>query len=252
MNKDELFKDLPEIPKKIHVTWRNKNIFDLNFSIIKYGVRNLRDLNPDYSLEISDNSDVDNYIKQNIGAKDFELIKDRRMVEKSDLWRLLKIYNEGGVYTDIDRFCNQSLCKIIKPEVKCVLPMYQNVDFSQDIMISSPGNPIHKRAIELNLERRKGGCLDILSLAPITYFHAVTEVLLGEQLARWPSEENINKLNSIINNSKYLQSCIESPPFDTFIYQGAPVTNDKMPFYYSQEVNYWKVNYNDNTEIKYK
>jgi hypothetical protein len=252
MNKDQLFHDLPEIPKKIHVTWRNKNILDLNFSIIRHGIRNLRDLNLDYKFEISDNTDVNDYIKKNISAKDFDLIKHKKMVEKSDLWRLLKIYNEGGVYTDIDRFCNQSLCKIIKPEVKCVLPMYQNIDFSQDIMISSPGNPIHKRAIDLNLERRRHGCVDILSLAPITYFHAVTEVLLGEQLARWPSKENINKLNLIINRSKYLQSCTENPQFDTFTYQGPPIFNDKMSFYHSQEVNHWTFNYNDNTEIKYE
>lgn len=252
MNKDELFKDLAGITKKIHVTWKYKNILDLNFSIIKNGLRNLKQLNPDYILEISDNTDVDNYIKQNISAKDFKLIKDKKMVEKSDLWRLLKIYNEGGIYTDIDRFCNKSLSAIIKPEVKCVLPMYKNIDFSQDIMISSPGNPIHKRAIELNLERRSGGCVDILSLAPITYFHAVTEVLLGEQLSRWPSQENINRLNLIIDNCKYLQSCLENPPFDTLVYQGLPVFNDKMLFYHSQEVNHWTLNYNENTKIKYE
>lgn len=252
MNKDKLFNNLPEIPKKIHITWRNKNILDLNFSIIKYGIRNLRDLNPDYNLEISDNTDVDNYIKQNISAKDFELIKYKKMVEKSDLWRLLKIYNEGGMYTDVDRFYNKPLSAIIKAGVKCVLPMYKNIDFAQDIMISSPGNPIHKRAIELNLERRRGGCLDILSLAPITYFHAATEVLLGEQLARWPSQENINRLNSIIDNSKYLQSFVENPPFDTLVYEGPAIFNDKMLFYHSQEVNHWTFNYNDNTKIKYE
>jgi len=75
-----------------------------NFNIIKYGIKSIRILNPEYQIEISDDMDIDNYLKQHIKQYDYNLIKDKHIVEKTDLWRLLKIYNEGGIYVDLDRF----------------------------------------------------------------------------------------------------------------------------------------------------
>ena len=80
-----------KIPKKIHVSWLDKNVIeDSNNPIILNGIKNLRDMNTDWEFTISDNQDVDSYIKENISSKDYELIKDRIIVEKVDLWRLLK------------------------------------------------------------------------------------------------------------------------------------------------------------------
>ena len=237
---DQIFEELGPIEKKIHVTWKNKDILDLDFNIIKNGIYKLKHLNPDYSFEISDDKDVDLYLEKKLSPYDFQLVKDKHIVEKCDLWRLLKVYHEGGVYSDIDRLWNIPLERIIdKEDIKCIIPTYFDLDFSQSIMISSAGNLIHKRAIELNLERRKGGETNILYLGPVTYLHAVTEVLLKKQISRETNVNFFNLLRKMIEQSKFLKTFRESPPFNTISYQGPVCAFDKKAFYQHQNVAHW-------------
>ena len=236
---NSIFESSGSIEKKIHISWKNKDIINCDFSMIKNGIKSLKNLNPDYVFEISDDNDVEDYIRSHINTSDYELIKNKYIVEKTDLWRLLKIYHEGGIYMDFDRLCNIPLNEIIKPHIKCILPMHYDVDFSQDIMISCSKNIIFKRAIELNLERRRQGWNDVLSLAPITYFHAVTEILLGKQINRYPNEENLSKLRNIIQNCIYLDTYREEPPYNTLFYRGEPILFDKTDVYAYDKVIHW-------------
>lgn len=249
-NINYLLKDLGPIEKKIHISWKTKDILDLDFIIIKNGIRQLKELNPEYTFEISDNDDVEKFIKKHISKDDYDLIKDRNIVEKVDLWRLLKIYHEGGFYMDIDRLCNIPLKDIINSEYKCILPMHHDIDFSQDIIMSSSKNIIFKEAIDLNLKRRQAGCTDILSLGPITYFHAITKVLLGKQIPRYPSKDNLIKLRSIISNCKYLSTFREVPPYNTLVYRGPHISFDKKNFYDYCGINHWTKNNPNNVDNK--
>mgnify|MGYP000368326440 CR=1 FL=1 len=43
----------------------------------------------------------------------------------------------------------------------------------------------------------------------------------------------------IINNSPYLTTYREIPPYDTIIYQGPEIKNDKMDFYNYDKVSHW-------------
>ena len=239
MDINSIFKTYGNIEKNIHVSWKTKDIFDMDFHIIKNGVNALKKLNPEYNFQISDNADVEDYIHKHISREDYELIKNKHIVEKIDLWRLLKIYYEGGVYMDIDRFYNIPLREVIKSGVKCVIPTHYNIDFSQDIMISCSGNIFHKRAIELNLERRRCGWTDILSLGPITYFDAITESLTGKQMNRKPGDEKFGILMKIISDSPYLDTYYEAPPYNTVFYRGNEIPDDKNEFYKACNVNHW-------------
>ena len=250
LNINSLFKDLGPIEKKIHISWKMKDILDLDFTVIKQGVKKLKELNPEYTFEISDNDDVDNFIKKHISNDDYDLIKDRNIVEKVDLWRLLKIYHEGGFYMDIDRLYNIPLKDIINSEHKCILPMHHDIDYSQDIMMSSSKNIIFKEAIDLNLKRRRDRCTDIMSLGPITYFHAITKILLGNQIPRYPSKDNLIKLRSIISNCKYLSTFREVPPYNTLVYRGPRISFDKAEFYEYCDVNHWTKNNPNNPDNK--
>jgi len=249
-NINYLLKDLGPIEKKIHVSWKTKDILDLDFTIIKHGIKQLKDLNPEYTFEISDNDDVDKFIKKHISNNDYHLIKDKNIVEKVDLWRLLKIYHEGGFYMDIDRLCNIPFKDIINSEHKCILPMHYDIDFSQDIMMSSSKNIIFKEVIDLNLKRRREGCIDILTLGPITYFHAITKILLGNQIPRYPSKDNLIKLRSIISNCKYLSTFREDPPYNTLVYRGSHIGFDKTEFYEYCDVDHWTKNNPNNSDNK--
>lgn len=236
---NNIFSQYGPIEKKIHISWKNKNIIEKNYNIIKNGILQVKQLNPDYEFTISDDNDIDEYLQKHISEEDYNLIKDRKIVEKTDLWRLIKIYNEGGVYLDIDRFCNIPFSDIIKSHTKCILPMYYDRDFAQDFLCSCSKNIIFKRAIELNLERRKGGSTDIMYLGPNTYFNAATEILLGRQLNRDPEKSEIFLLRILIANSPFLESFREDPPYHTTIYIGPHIHFDKDVMYKNEQVKAW-------------
>ena len=163
------------IPKTIHLSWVNKDIlFTSNNPLAINGIQNMKTINPEYTMVVSDDQDVDDYIQSYISEDDWLLLSDRHIVEKIDLWRLIKIYNEGGIYCDVDRLCNVPFDDFITEDDICILPTHYQIDFSQDIMISASGQDIHKLAIDLNLSRRRDGCVDVLTLGPVTYFHSIT------------------------------------------------------------------------------
>ena len=208
------------IEKNIHMTWCSKNILELEYDIIKNGIKNLKDLNTDWNFVISDDNDIDDYLKTHIPECDYELIKNRHIVEKSDLWRLLKIYNEGGFYQDLDRFYDIPLSDIIKDGVLCILPTYKNYDFAQDIMISRSKNKIFEKAIQMNLEKRRNGATNIVSMGPELWIIAVSTVLTGTALYRGKDHSGIQKLRKEIIECTFLDSCVEDPPYKTLTFSG--------------------------------
>jgi len=237
-----LFSSYPSIEKKIHVTFKNKDIIDKDYILIKNGILQLKLLNPDYEFKIYDNDDIENYLQSNLSLEDYELIKNKKIVEKTDLWRLFIIYNEGGIYQDIDRYCNIPLSNIIKDNTKCILPMNIDSYFSQDIMISCSKNIVHKTAIDLILERRRmNPNKDLFFLGPITYFHAVSKVLLGRMVNSPPNKRDLNLLRDTIEKSPYLETFREQPPFNTILYQGPKLENDKEKMYSDSNVKHWSL-----------
>ena len=203
------------IPKVIHISWLDKDIlFKSQNPLALNGVQNMKRINPEYVIQISDDADVNDYIQSCISNDDWLLLKNRHIVEKIDVWRLLKMWHEGGIYTDIDRLCNIPFDDIIKRSDKCILPTYFMTDFSQDIMISEKGQDIHKKAIELNLSRRRDGCDDVLTLGPITYFHAVTLTLLGKQVSRFLAEYEWSQVISKVNQIPGYRTVSERPVAD--------------------------------------
>ena len=244
------------IPKVIHVSWKTKNILNSKSPIILNGLANLKKLNPDYKLEISDDVDVEMYLKSKLKTWDYIKIKNKKIVEKIDLWRLFKIYNEGGVYVDIDRYCNISFNKIIKNETKCILPTHGDIDFSQDLMISCKENPIFKKAIEYNLAARflinpRG----VFHLGPPIFMRAVTESVFGRRIKRKPGSLIMNNLRASIEDSKHFQTYKENLPNDSLIFKFNQDTFlngnglGKKEFYNSQDIKPWSSGYDKNTII---
>lgn len=244
------------IPKMIHVSWKTKNILDNKSPIILNGLANLKKLNPDYELEISNDKDVEIYLKSKLKKWDYFKIKNKKIVEKIDLWRLLKIYYEGGIYVDIDRYCNIPFDNIIKNGTKCILPTSGNTDFSQDLMISCKKNPIFKKAIEYNLAARfiinpRG----VFHLGPPIYMRAVTECVFGKRVKRKPPSFVMDNFRFSLKNSKHFETYKELLPNDSLIFKYDKDTFQngnglgKNEFYDSQKITPWSSGYDKNTII---
>ena len=238
------------IPKVVHISWVDKvKLFTSNNPIAINGIQNMKRINPEYAFQVSDDNDVDDFIQSCISNEDWLLIKNRHIVEKIDLWRLLKIYNEGGIYCDVDRLCNIPFKDIIDEKDICILPSHFQIDFSQDIMISAPGQGVHKLAIELNLSRRRDGCDDVLTLGPVTYFHSITDKLWGRQLSRFQNPKIWRRLIKKVNEVEGYKT-FEEKPVESIIeqrtilykYDGNYIAGNKQSkddFYNESKIKHW-------------
>ena len=210
------------IPRKIFTTWKEKDILGSQSPMILNGIGNVSRTSPTWTLEISDDLDMDYYIKSQLQNFDYNLIKNLKAAEKSDVWRLLKIYHEGGVYMDIDRFFNVDLDSVIDQKIKCFIPICNYTDFSQDILISEAGNPMYIEVLKQILHLRRAGVTNTYFLGPQTYLHVLSRLIVGKSIDTNPGQTVMNNLYHFINASTFMRSVIEHPPYDTFLYQHNP------------------------------
>ena len=230
------------IPKLIHMSWKTKDVVHSQDELIQKGLHNLIALNPEWQLDISTDEEVDAYLQTVLGS-DYALVKDVGIVPQTDLWRLFKIYTEGGLYIDIDRLCNISLNDVLDDTTKCVLPTCEDADFSHDFMLSAPNNPIFANTIDLYLRRRKEGHTNVYFLGPQTYMHSVTYTLLGQIINSNPGPEIFDEIRKYIASTGFIKTYRESPPGDTMLYQ-EPITAEqwesmKRKFYADNQIKHW-------------
>lgn len=231
------------IPKVVHVTWKTKDILNSSCFIIENGLRQIQSLNLDWTINVYDDHEVDTYLKENLSYNDYKLIENVHIVEKSDLWRLFKIYIEGGMYVDIDRLCNKSMSSIIDATTKWVLPTYRDFDFSHDIMISAPSNPVYQHTIDLYLERRRHGETNVYFLGPQTYMHSITQSFFGKMINSDPGQKTFDWIRQEIGKFGFVKLYKETGPYDTVLYSGDKVEFDfekmKRQLYQDHGIKHW-------------
>ena len=242
---------LGPLPHVLHATWKTRiDLFHNENELISHGLCGFAKANPGWRIAVSSDEDVDSYLQQKLSPSDYNLTRHVHPVEKSDLWRLVKLYHEGGIYTDIDRLHNQRVEDVTREETKLLLPAFhptwalQKFDFTQDFMGSSPFNPMILQVLDLALRRRRhceafrgrstisaatgeavsqrGGC-SVFGLGPLTYFEACTKFLFGRPLARNP---NVAILGVLLKQLHSLVPMVatynDTPPFNTMMFRPVP------------------------------
>jgi mannosyltransferase OCH1-like enzyme len=235
------------IPNIIHVTWVKKEILNDPYPLIQNGLKNLVDLNPNWKLTIYSDEEIDLYLKNNLDKKEYDLFANSAIVTKIDLWRLIKMYNEGGLYTDLDRYHNIPLNQILEQKTKCMLPTWKDHDFSHTFMMSAPKNPIYESAFNLLMQRKKAGSNSIYYLGPQTYMHAVTQTLVGKMIDTNPGAKIFNEIRKIISETEFLKTYRESSYGDC-ITNKSNITEDefeshKREYYAACGVKHWTGNW---------
>jgi mannosyltransferase OCH1-like enzyme len=231
------------IPKIAYLSWKTRDIVNSNSPIIANGLNNLIQLNKNWSITIYEDDDVDNYLKLNLDSSLYKLIENFHIVAKTDVWRLLKQYNEGGLYIDIDRLCNISLDSIVTDSIKWVLPTCLDLDFSHDFMMSAPNNPVYEIALNLYFQRRINGYTNTYFLGPQTYMHAVTQALIGQQINSNPGQQVFGEIRAKIAEMSFIKTYREHPPHMTIINKQTPVDWDheteKRRLYAEYNLKHW-------------
>ena len=231
------------IPKKVHLSWKTKDLLDSESPLITEGVKKLIELNPNWEVTIYDDAEVDAYLQDKLEPQLYALIADKHIVQKTDLWRLIKLYIEGGLYMDIDRFVNTPLDDLVDEDTKWVVPTCRDYDFSHDFMMTAPQNPAYQVAANLYLERLKQGHNSIYFLGPQTYMHAITMVLMGEMINTDPGIEVFEKIREKMEASGFIKTYREDPPYDTIIYRNGTLglnwEQEKRAFYAESGLKHW-------------
>lgn len=233
------------IPKIVHFSWINDSILTSNHQFPKNTIQRMIELSPEWKFELSTDEDIEQFLVDRLDKIDYDLIKDCHIVEKSDIWRLMKLYEEGGVYTDIDRLCNTSLNFVITDDVMCVLPTCVDNDFSQDFMCSAPNNPIFLETFKLVMDRRKAGHANTYFLGPQTYMHGVTKALFGNIIDVNAGPGVFGEIRKELANHSFIKTYREDPPYHTILYrpENQQIEFDhelmKRDFYTSFNIKHW-------------
>ena len=179
---------LDPIPKVVHITWSDTGLLARSKNkMLANGYRMVERLSPGWKVVMWNDTEMARYIRESneLAPADVSLLFRQQQQQICDLFRLLLLHKQGGVYIDLDVLINKNLNDIVFPTTKLILESYQNRDFTQAFQGTAPGNPIFKRAIDLNVERRrhlglqKHSRTDILHMGPNTYLHAISERLIG-------------------------------------------------------------------------
>jgi hypothetical protein len=231
------------IPKIIHLSWKSKDVVNNKSDLITNGLKNLIELNPDWDVQISTDDEVNEYLKANLSEQQYKLIENIGIVPQTDIWRLLKLFNTGGLYIDIDRLCNRPLSDLLQDGVKWVLPTCEDNDFSHDFMMTAPGNPAFANVIKLYFDRRAAGHTNVFFLGAQTYLHGVTHSLVGEMIDTNPGAKKFKLLREKINSTGFIKTYKESLPHNSIIYKGTISTNEwesmKRKFYADSGIKHW-------------
>ncbi len=208
------------VPKHVHMTWPTKEIVNSQAVLVNLGLRKLIDLNPDWTVTIHEDAEVNDYLEFHLGRNVWNVIRGDHIVTKTDLWRLIKLYEEGGVYCDIDRICDTPLDVVIPEGVNWVLPTCLDHDFSQDFMATAPGNPAFKLAADMYIARRLNGQTSTYYLGPQTYMHAATRALTGHIIDSGCGPWVMGKLREHIASMPFMATYREQPPYNTILQRG--------------------------------
>ena len=231
------------IPKIVHLSWKTKDLLDSESPLVQEGMKKLVELNPDWDVQISTDDEVDAYLQAQLEPQLYALIADKHIVQKTDLWRLIKLYTEGGVYVDIDRFVNTPLDELVDEDTKWVVPTCRDYDFSHDFMMTAPQNPVYSTAAQLYLQRLQEGHNSIYFLGPQTYMHAITLVLTGEMINTDPGIEAFGKIREAMDAAGFIKTYREDPPYDTIIYRNGALRlnweQEKRKFYAESGLKHW-------------
>jgi hypothetical protein len=193
------------IPKTIYQTWKTK---ELHTNIVALR-ENIQILNPDYSIVLYDDDDMDAFISSNFGEYTYQCYSKLNVgAAKADFWRYCILYKYGGVYLDIDSDILQPLDELICHDDSCIITREGNDGFFNNwIMIFEKEHPILLKTIEnccYNITNKTTHDICYLTGPHGPFTKAINSVLIP-YYTKTPNIENLyfendNDLNEILNN----------------------------------------------------
>ena len=197
------------IPKIIYQTWKTKNLSENCIKVKNH----IQMLNPDYSIILYDDNDMETFIKSNFDQDIYNCyLKLNVGASKADFWRYCVLFKNGGIYLDIDSVILQPLNQLIKDDDKCIITREGNAGyFNNWIMIFEKNHPILLEAINqccynINNKITQDVCLLTGPWGPFT--NAVNKIMIPFYNKNTNLYfENDDNLNEFLNKNTNTVKC---------------------------------------------
>ena len=210
-------KSYSNIPKIIHQTYPTKNVN----KDIQNNIDTLKRLNPGYEYRLYDDRDIVNFIKNNYDdyiLETYNKINPEYGPARTDYFRYLLLYKQGGIYLDIKSSCEKPFDSIIKKDDEFILNHWGNYAHWSQVLKYSKGefcnwniiikkkHPLMKKIINkvtfninnYSLQEYKVGKLGVLFLTgPIPFSQTILENKNNYNLTIY---DNYNNIGLIYNN----------------------------------------------------
>ncbi|GAB5366342.1 hypothetical protein AAMO2058_001135800 [Amorphochlora amoebiformis] len=89
---------LPQIPRVVHQTWKSRKMPRCLEVIRQSWIKT----NPGWEIRLWDDEQIDKFCSNHLSPKAAERYRELSGVQRSDVWRILCLYELGGVYADVD------------------------------------------------------------------------------------------------------------------------------------------------------
>lgn len=177
-------------------------------------VQNVRDkiqaLNPDYTMILYDDADMDEFIRENFADRIYNCYRQLAVgAARADFWRYCILYINGGVYLDIDSAILRPLNELIRPGDQAIVTREGNPGiFNNWILIFEAEHPILWRAIEnccYNIEHRVSNYVGDVTGPHGPWTQAIHDIMLplygsGGGKSRNLYQETDTALNAALNS----------------------------------------------------
>ena len=161
------------IPKVIYQTWYIKEFPET----IQNSINCMMNINIGYKYELYDDADMLSFIVKNFDSTILECYNSLTIgAAKADLWRYLILYNNGGIYLDVDSVIYGKLDNLLLDDCCSIITRENNFNkFVQWCLMFTPKHPLLKICIDSCIDNIKNKRYnDILKLTgPVVYSDAI-------------------------------------------------------------------------------
>lgn len=171
------------IPRHVYVS-----VTDRNF-IVSQSIANCKELNPDFDFSVVDDADIQQFVEDTAPML-LPVFSQLQGVERSDFWRYLVLWSQGGFYMDSDINCYKPFSawdEAFHNQAKAIVGIESinpgsnrnelgfccPVQYSNWAMASTPGHPLLEHVIDLILDFHATASMDASSNAARRRDHVI-------------------------------------------------------------------------------
>lgn len=127
-----------------------KSSSDLHDKNVKQLVKSWVVTNPTFDFFFMDDVLCDRFIKDNFSSEIYAIYKAFPLgIMRADFWRIAVLYINGGIYSDIDVFCNKSISELLGDKDIILLQEHDGLNnVSNFFMAAKPKHPIIKEILD--------------------------------------------------------------------------------------------------------